>query len=64
VERSRATGSDVVTYDLFDASAKPTLTVALKNDARTVGFGEGTVYVTQPTQTGRYKLARGPLPRP
>jgi hypothetical protein len=64
VERSRATASDLVTYDLFDASAKPTLTVALKNDARTVGFGDGTVYVTHPTETGRYKLSRGQLPRP
>ncbi len=63
VERSRATGTDLVTYDLFDASAKPVLTVALRNHARTVGFGDGTVYVTQPTESGRYKLSRGLLPR-
>lgn len=62
VERSRATGTDLVTYDLFDASAKRVLTVALRHHARAVGFGDGTVYVTQPTESGRYTLSRGLLP--
>lgn len=62
VERSRASGTDLVTYDVFDASAKPVLTVALRNNARTVGFGDGTVYVTHPNERGRYKISRGQLP--
>ncbi len=62
VERSRASGTDLVTYDVFDATANPVLTVALRNNARTVGFGEGTVYVTHPNESGRYKISRGQLP--
>jgi hypothetical protein len=52
-----------VIYDLFDAAGKAVLTVQLANSARTVGFGNGTLYVTKPAENGRYEIAKGSLPR-
>ena len=59
VERSRASGSGLVTYDLFDNTGSAVLTVQLANGARTVGFGAGAVYVTKPVGNGRYEVTKG-----
>lgn len=59
IERSRTSGTDLVTYDLFDNTGNAVLTVPLANGARTVGFGAGAVYVTKPVENGRYEVTKG-----
>lgn|GEM_PF-3738368 len=59
IERSRTSGTDLVTYDLFDNTGSAVLTVQLAIGARAVGFGAGAVYVTKPVENGRYEVTKG-----
>lgn len=59
VERSRASHDDLVTYDVFGATADPVLTVQLANRARVVGFGNEATYVTKPVASGRHVVQKG-----
>jgi hypothetical protein len=63
VERTRAAGTDVVTYDVFGASGAAVLTVQLAQGARVTGFGREDVYVTKPAGGSRHQLAKGRWPR-
>jgi hypothetical protein len=63
VERSRAVADDITRYDVFDRRGSIAFNVALKDNARAVGFGEGTLYATKPDGSGKVVLKRGTLPR-
>lgn len=59
VERSRASGDAVATYDVFDATGEAVLTVQLADRAHVVGFGGDATYVTKPVADGRHEVAKG-----
>jgi hypothetical protein len=63
VRRSRAATDDTTRYDVFDRRGSIAFNVALKDNARAVGFGEGTLYVTKPDGSGKVVLQRTKLPR-
>jgi hypothetical protein len=48
VERSAGASDTMSHYDVFDRQGKTAFNVTLKDKARVVGFGEGTVYLTKP----------------
>ena len=62
VERSRETGENRVTYDLFDRSGSAVLTVQVAHGARVAGFGAQAVYATRPVDGGRVEVTKGRRP--
>jgi hypothetical protein len=48
VERSAAAADTMSHYDVFDRAGKTAFNVTLKDKARVVGFGAGSVYLTKP----------------
>jgi hypothetical protein len=64
VERSRAAADDTTRYDVFDRRGTIAFNVALKDNARAVGFGDDTLYATKPDGSGKVVLKRAALPRP
>jgi hypothetical protein len=47
VQRSRAAGDDIPTYDVFDGRGQLVSRVALPKGARLLGFGSGTLYLSR-----------------
>jgi hypothetical protein len=62
VERSRAANDSLARYEVFNPTGTTAFSVALKDNARVVGFGENSLYATKPAGNRRI-LSKATLPR-
>ena len=62
VLRTRAAKDKIPTFDVFDASGRVVSRVALPQDTRLVGFGNGTVYLARSDEDDLQYLQRHALP--
>jgi hypothetical protein len=62
VLRTRSAKDKIPTYDVFDASGKVVSRVALPENTRLVGFGNGTVYLARSDEDDLQYLQRYRLP--
>jgi hypothetical protein len=64
VQRTRAAGDDIPSYDVFDAQGHLVDRVAFPRNARLLGFGNGTIYLSRPDGNEQFYIQRYRLHAP